>query len=208
MSQDILFSRKGKSVVNTSGPVSSLGLEGLVIPMNPDLGVMIYDPFVGRMIAEAQALGEDILHLPDTYARLFKEKYGIIKREGWPFQVPSRSAHVIDGHKKRLAENLIYACPIDVKDGMPHFDLDLLRETVENAMIAAEEKAIRILGLPSLMSAQFSNKYSMKQVLQTTAEAAMIRLANGTGLQTVYVLSLPQGFKTIVLPTTQNPSKN
>ncbi len=191
-----LFEYNGKKIILSNGPVSALSLEGLVIPMTPDLGVSMFDPFIGRMLEEARILNEDLLHLPDTYASHFEEQYGIVEKEGLPFQVPSRSAHLIEGHNGKLAQNLIYSCSMDVKGGQPYSDLAILKETVKNVLDVAEQNNIRTIGIPSLMSSMFYDDFQMKEIMQSTEEVVREELMNDSKLETAYLFCLPEGYST------------
>jgi hypothetical protein len=214
MDQKDLFVQDGRRVISSNGPVSELGLEALVIPMLPDLGVSLWDKFVSAIVVESQMIGDNIVELGFNNKAKFHEMYSEIHREGKKFLVPPTTAHYIEGHKGKLAKNLIYVCSIDAKEGNPYFDYTILKDSIYNALSLAEQKSLKTVGIPNLMSVLFHNKYTTKQIMEKTAEISQKKIIDAqrynTSLKEIYILSHPDNYhiKFIPLPTSGKPILN
>lgn len=160
--------------------------------MTPDLALSFYaHPVVSQVLVESN--GENLIELPDKLAGEFQDKYGIIYKGEFPFMVPPKSTHVIGGHSQTIAQKLLYAVPFDVNEiGNPFFDLELLENTLDNAIDLAEKTDIRTLGIPSLLTVMFINDYDEIEIMNKTAEVSKKRLEiahlNNTSLQHIYLL--------------------
>ncbi len=192
MTKKQIYEIGNRTLIEYSGEIKKLNLEGLILPMTPELILSFIDnPVVSQILVESR--GENLIELADKHSKEFQEKYKTIYKGIFPFIVPSRSAHIINGHSQRIAKKLIYAVPFDASEkGEPFFDLGLLEETLNNAINVAENNNIKTLGIPSLLSAMYMDEFDNKTIMKKTAEVSEIRLLeaelNNTSLEQIYLL--------------------
>lgn len=187
-----------KRILRSNGPVSTLRLDGLVIPMNPDLTGMIYGDFQGRLIEEAQLLGDEFLELAMKHESRLKAEY---PQGNEDFIVPPGSAHLITGHKTKLAKNLIYVCSVDLKQGEPFFDNALLKTCIESVFEVANVNYIQTLGIPPITSIGY-HRHSEQELIEITADVVKNKLKTSVSIKDVYLFCLPKGHtSTMVIKT-------